>query len=176
MTQTSTCLPKLDTATPRTMVLGSSPSATDPKRSNAGRATLAWVDTTGRCRRRASSRTRCDHLTGVATAASLGGSVAGTGDSGYAAERPDLYETTPDATVKQVAADVGVSCGVSRGPLSFNEVTHLARSIARWTWRNTTRKGYHDHQVNAGRKGGKIGGIRSGEVRRAKAKAEWSSL
>lgn len=59
-----------------------------------------------------------------------------------------------------------------RGPLAYTEVQHLAQSIARWTWRNMTRKSFSARQ----RAIGKRGAMRSAEIRRAKAKAAWEGL
>ena len=46
-------------------------------------------------------------------------------------------------------------------PLGGKEVWHLARSVARWTWKHTTEQGFSDWQAAQGRKGG----IESGKVR-----------
>jgi hypothetical protein len=46
--------------------------------------------------------------------------------------------------------------------LDGREVWHIARSVAKWTWRNTTAKGFSDWQAKAGKKAG----IQSGKVRR----------
>lgn len=48
-------------------------------------------------------------------------------------------------------------------PLHGREVWHLARSVAKWTWRNTTAEGFSAWQAAQGRKAG----IASGKVRRA---------
>lgn len=48
-------------------------------------------------------------------------------------------------------------------PLDGREVWHLARSVAKWTWRNTTAEGFSAWQAAQGRKAG----IASGKVRRA---------
>ena len=47
-------------------------------------------------------------------------------------------------------------------PLDGREVWHLARSVAKWTWRNTTAEGFSAWQAAQGRKAG----IASGKVRR----------
>ncbi len=47
-------------------------------------------------------------------------------------------------------------------PLHGREVWHLARSVAKWTWRNTTAEGFSAWQAAQGRKAG----IASGKVRR----------
>lgn len=48
-------------------------------------------------------------------------------------------------------------------PLHGREVWHLARSVAKWTWRNTTAEGFSAWQAAQGRKAG----IASGKARRA---------
>lgn len=48
-------------------------------------------------------------------------------------------------------------------PLNGREVWHLARSVAKWTWRNTTAEGFSAWQAAQGRKAG----IASGKVRRS---------
>lgn len=48
-------------------------------------------------------------------------------------------------------------------PLDGREVWHLARSVAKWTWRNTTAEGFSAWQAAQGRKAG----IASGKVRRS---------
>ena len=53
-------------------------------------------------------------------------------------------------------------------PLDGREVWHVARSVAKWTWRNTTAKGFSAWQVAQGRKGG----VASGKARRAGSIAE----
>lgn len=40
------------------------------------------------------------------------------------------------------------------GPLGYPEVASVARSIARWTWRNFTPKDFQQRQANIARKGG----------------------
>ena len=60
----------------------------------------------------------------------------------------------------------------TRGPLAYVEVHHLARSIARWTWRNMTRDIFHARQTALSKRGT----ARSAEVRRAKAKTVWEEL
>lgn len=47
-------------------------------------------------------------------------------------------------------------------PLHGREVWHVARSVAKWTWKHTTPEGFSDWQAAQGRKGGKA----SGEARR----------
>ena len=47
-------------------------------------------------------------------------------------------------------------------PLDGREVWHLARSVAKWTWRHTTAEGYAAWRTEQGRRGGKA----SGEARR----------
>lgn len=49
-----------------------------------------------------------------------------------------------------------------RQPLDGREVWHVAKSVAKWTWRNTTAEGFSAWQAKAGQKGGKA----SGEARR----------
>lgn len=39
-------------------------------------------------------------------------------------------------------------------PLHGREVWHIARSVAKWTWRNTTPEGFSAWQANVGRRGG----------------------
>ena len=48
-------------------------------------------------------------------------------------------------------------------PLDPREAWHIARSVAKWTWRHTTAAGFSQWQAHRGR----IGGQASGEVRRA---------
>lgn len=68
----------------------------------------------------------------------------------------------------------------SAGPLSELEVTHLARSIARFVWRSDLRaKGaekfeqdFHEIQRRRGIKGAKKGGVASGLKRSERTKAE----
>lgn len=43
-------------------------------------------------------------------------------------------------------------------PLDGREVWHVARSVAKWTWKHTTPKGFSDWQSAQGRKGGKSSG------------------
>ena len=54
--------------------------------------------------------------------------------------------------------------------LEGKEVGHVARSVAKWTWRHTTPEGFSEWRSAQGRrgglKGGLKGGVRSGEVRR----------
>lgn len=45
-------------------------------------------------------------------------------------------------------------------PLDSSEVIHLARSIARWTWRNFTPEGFTEVQKERGRKGGVASGAK----------------
>ncbi|MGI8415967.1 MAG: replication initiation protein [Nakamurella sp.] len=52
----------------------------------------------------------------------------------------------------------------SRGPLDRGEVTHLARSISRWTWRKITRT-FEQEQAHRGHNGGKIGGKKTGPTK-----------
>ena len=42
--------------------------------------------------------------------------------------------------------DCAESLNVFENPLSTNEVAGIARSVARWTWRNTTPTGFRDSQ------------------------------
>lgn len=51
------------------------------------------------------------------------------------------------------------------GPLSANEVGHVTRSIARWTWRNLTRT-FSEEQARRGTRGGAKG---RGEAKRREA-------
>jgi hypothetical protein len=44
--------------------------------------------------------------------------------------------------------------GSATGPMDNTEVIHLARSIARWTWRNFTPERFTEIQTERGRKGG----------------------
>jgi hypothetical protein len=48
-------------------------------------------------------------------------------------------------------------------PLGGKEVWHIARSVAKYTWHNTTAEGFSEWQAQAGAKGGRA----SGKVRRA---------
>jgi hypothetical protein len=43
-------------------------------------------------------------------------------------------------------------------PLDGREVWHIAKSVAKWTWRNTTAGGFSEWQTAQGRKGGLAGG------------------
>lgn len=52
--------------------------------------------------------------------------------------------------------------GDFRVPLHGREVWHVARSVAKWTWKHTTPEGFSDWQAAQGRKGGRA----SGEARR----------
>ena len=45
--------------------------------------------------------------------------------------------------------------GDFKQPLGGREVWHIARSVAKWTWRNTTAEGFSAWQAKAGAKGGK---------------------
>lgn len=45
-----------------------------------------------------------------------------------------------------------------RQPLDGREVWHVAKSVAKWTWRNTTADGFSAWQAKAGQKGGKASG------------------
>ena len=56
----------------------------------------------------------------------------------------------------------------SRGPMSEVEVTHLARSIGRWTWRNITRT-FEEEQRRRGRKGGQVMTDKKREANRVRA-------
>lgn len=56
----------------------------------------------------------------------------------------------------------------TRGPLTYTEVTHLARSIARWTWRRTTRQTFRARQTALSKRGN--------EVRHAAAQSRWENL
>ena len=47
-------------------------------------------------------------------------------------------------------------------PLHGREVWHVARSVAKWTWKHTTPEGFSDWQAAQGRKGG----VASGKARR----------
>ncbi|NML19175.1 replication initiation protein [Azohydromonas caseinilytica] len=47
-------------------------------------------------------------------------------------------------------------------PLGGREVWHIARSVAKWTWKHTTAEGFSSWQARAGQKAG----IASGKVRR----------
>jgi hypothetical protein len=60
--------------------------------------------------------------------------------------------------------------GDFKQPLGGREVWHIARSVAKWTWRNTTAEGFSAWQAAQGRKGGKASGIvrRAGSVTEAK--------
>ena len=55
----------------------------------------------------------------------------------------------------------------TRGPLTYAEVTHLARSIARWTWRRTTRQTFRARQTALSKQGN--------EVRHAAARSRWEN-
>lgn len=48
-------------------------------------------------------------------------------------------------------------------PLLASEISGIARSVARWTWRNTTPAGFRARQAAVGR----LGGLASGQVRYA---------
>ena len=50
-------------------------------------------------------------------------------------------------------------------PLQPVEVWHIAKSVAKWTWRNTTQQGFGAWQAAVGRRGG----VASGKVRRCQA-------
>jgi hypothetical protein len=59
--------------------------------------------------------------------------------------------------------------------LSMSEVRAIAKSVARWTYRNFSHDGFSEHQAVLGRKGG----IASGKVRRQGSAAEsqpWVAL
>ena len=56
----------------------------------------------------------------------------------------------------------------TQGPLTHAEVTHLARSIARWTWRRTTRQTFRARQTALSKQGN--------EVRHAAARSRWENL
>lgn len=56
-------------------------------------------------------------------------------------------------------------------PLDGREVWHLARSVAKWTWRNTTAEGFSAWQAAQGRKAG----IASGKVRRSASEEKRST-
>lgn len=51
--------------------------------------------------------------------------------------------------------------GDFKQPLGGREVWHIARSVAKWTWRNTTAEGFSAWQAKAGAKGG----VASGKAR-----------
>jgi len=53
--------------------------------------------------------------------------------------------------------------GDFKQPLGGREVWHIARSVAKWTWRNTTAEGFSAWQTKTGAKGG----VASGKVRAA---------
>ena len=53
------------------------------------------------------------------------------------------------------------------GPLPLNEVRSMASSMARWTAKHHTARGFIDHQARAGKKGGKQSGIRRRTERNA---------
>ena len=50
-------------------------------------------------------------------------------------------------------------------PLAYSEYKGIARSVARYTWRKTTPDGFLQYQSNCGR----LGGVASGESRRAQS-------
>lgn len=50
-------------------------------------------------------------------------------------------------------------------PLAYSEYRAIARSVARYTWRNTTPTGFEQYQSNCGR----LGGIASGVSRRERS-------
>ena len=56
-----------------------------------------------------------------------------------------------------------VNLNVFQIPLGVNEAIGIGRSVAKWTWRNTTPSGFHDSQARVGRRGG----VASGKSRRA---------
>lgn len=60
----------------------------------------------------------------------------------------------------------------TRGPLAYVEVHHLARSIARWTWRNMTRDTFHARQTALSKKATKA----ASEARQARSLARQERL
>lgn len=50
-------------------------------------------------------------------------------------------------------------------PLTHGELKSIARSVAKYTWRYTTRSGWIEHQTTCGR----LGGLASAEARRSKS-------
>lgn len=52
-------------------------------------------------------------------------------------------------------------------PLQGNEVWHVAKSVAKWVWRNFSPDGFSEWQSVQGRKGAKKGGLASGVARLA---------
>lgn len=91
-----------------------------------------------------------------------------TRDWAYRAIRPHWggQLTTWEADVLAYAwqhNETVIANDFTRGPLTFNEVTHLARSIARWTWRNTTRESFHARQTALSK--------RASEARRTRTQA-----
>ncbi len=59
----------------------------------------------------------------------------------------------------------------TKGPMAANEVTTITRSIARYVWRNYTPETWTARQTHLGRRGG----IKSGQVRRAKSLNIWKN-
>jgi hypothetical protein len=62
-------------------------------------------------------------------------------------------------------------------PLPYAEIKATAKSVSKWTWQNITPGGFRDyvertHTPELQAKRGKVGGFRSGEVRRAGSAAE----
>ena len=63
--------------------------------------------------------------------------------------------------------------GDFKQPLGGREVWHIARSVAKWTWRNTTAEGFSAWQAKAGAKGGVASGkarVAASEDKRASAR------
>jgi len=82
----------------------------------------------------------------------------------YTAIRP-FWGRSYDIWANAVREQCDILNGSFPVPLEANEVKHISNSIARWTWANTTAKGFSEVQSHRGAKGGK----KSGVTRLAKA-------
>jgi Replicase family/Primase C terminal 1 (PriCT-1)/Homeodomain-like domain len=63
--------------------------------------------------------------------------------------------------------------GDFKHPLDGREVWHIAKSVAKWTWRNMSEQGRHEWAVEKGRAGGKASGktrLAANEDKRASAR------
>ncbi|MFE6229411.1 replication initiation protein [Cellulosimicrobium sp. NPDC057862] len=75
----------------------------------------------------------------------------------------ELWERAVFAHAWEVNETV-VAHEFTAGPLSANEVSHLARSVARWTWRKIQRT-FAEEQARRGRKGGRATAANGGRER-----------